>query len=63
MEIAFDLVIEKTFSVATKMDLLQNDRKLDEFTTQFQKTYVEGRMISQKTVSDFVMKPLSRNCV
>ena len=51
VEIGFDLVIEEICSVATKLDISQNDlEKLDELTAYFQKTYIRGDFIGRKTL-------------
>ena len=51
VEIGFDLVIEEICSVATKLDISQNDlEKLDELTAYFQKTYIRGDLIGRKTL-------------
>ena len=52
VEIGFDLVIEeKKCSVATKLDISQNDLgKLDELTAYFRKTYIKGHLIGRKTL-------------
>ena len=64
VEIGFDLFIEEICSVATKRDISQNDlKKLDELTAYFQKTYIRGDLIGQKTFFLFSLGTISKFCV
>ena len=64
VEIGFDLVIEEICSVATKLDISQNNlEKLDELTAYFQKTYIRGDLIGRKTLFLFLFGTLSKFCV
>ena len=55
LEKEFDLAIKETCSVATKLDISQNDlESLDELTAYFRKTYIKKDLIGQTTLFSLI---------